>query len=387
MLLRKVEPFWRRPVPWTRAEYNPRTVTPPLDRRELLRLGALAALPWAAARAADTELHLPSQIRLGLLGLEGHYSEALNAVRDYPAIQIAAVETLSPEQDQLASSLPALANAIRYRDYLSLLDNEELDAVCICDQNWRRAQSVAECLERGLPTIAEKPIAVSIEQLEYVEQVAARTKTPLTMLLFMRFQPEFIAMKEIVSSGIIGEPIQLSGQKSYKLGDRPEWMKDRRTFGGTIPYIGCHVVDLLRFITARDMTHVAGFHANVGAPQVREMENTCAFSYRLDNGGTADVRLDYLRAQTEETHGDDRIRIAGTKGVVEFQQGKVTLAVADAAPREIVELPPARTLIPDFFHSLVTGVAPMLTTQELFRVSRIVLRTRDAADSGQVLEI
>lgn len=363
------------------------SMAPSLDRRELLRIGALAALPWAAARAADDPIRLPARVRLGLLGLEGHYSEALNAVRDYPAIEIVALETLSDEQERKASGIPELATATRYRDYRRLLDAEDLDAVCVCDQNWRRAESVAACLERGIPTAAEKPIAVSVEQLEAVEQAAARTKTPLTMLLIMRYLPEFVAMKEIVASGAIGDPIQLSGQKSYKLGNRPEWMKDRRTFGGTIPYIGCHVVDLLSFITGRDMTHASGFHANVGAPQIREMENTCAISYRLDNGGTADIRLDYLRPQTAPTHGDDRIRIAGTKGVIEYQQGKVTLADGDGPPREITERPQTRTLLPDFLDAVFNGGSPMLTQQELFRVSRIVLRTRDAVDAGELVKI
>ena len=359
----------------------------PLDRRDLLRMGALAALPWAAARAAENEIRLPAEVRLGLLGLEGHYSEAINAVRDYPAIKIVALETLSDEQDKTAARIPALANATRYKDYRRLLDAEKLDAVCVCDQNWRRAESVTACLERGIPTAGEKPIASSVEQLEEVQRVAARTKTPLTTLLFMRYEPVFVAMKEIVASGAIGEPVLLSGQKSYKLGERREWMKDRKTFGGTIPYIGCHVVDLLYFITGQDMTHVSGFHANVGAPEVREMENTCSFSLRLQNGGTADVRLDYLRPATAPTHGDDRIRIAGTKGVVEYQQGKVSLIDGDGPPREIVELPRTRTLLPDFLDAVFNGSTPMLTAPEVFRVARIVLRARDAADKGRVLEI
>lgn len=358
-----------------------------LDRRDLFRMGALAALPWAAAHAAEQEVRLPAEVRLGLLGLEGHYSEAINAVRDYPAIKIVALETLSDEQDQVAARIPALANAARYKDYRRLLDAEKLDAVCVCDQNWRRAESVTACLERGIPTAGEKPIAAGIKQLEEVQRVAARTKTPLTTLLFMRYEPAFVAMKEIVASGAIGEPILLSGQKSYKLGERREWMKDRKTFGGTIPYIGCHVVDLLYFITGQDMTHAAGFHANVGAPQVREMENACAFSLRLKNGGAADVRLDYLRPATAPTHGDDRVRIAGTKGVVEYQQGKVTLADAAGPPREIAELPKTRTLLPDFLDAVFNGTTPMLTKEDVFRVARIVLRARDAADAGRVLEI
>lgn len=360
----------------------------PLDRRALLRLGALAALPWAATRAAERPVRLPNTVRLGLIGpaSRSHYSEALNAARDYPAIKIVAVGALTDDQEKVAAATPDLAAATKYRDYRRLLDVEKLDAVCICDENGTRAETTITCLERGIPTATEKPSATSIEQLEEVERVAARTGTPLTTLLVMRHEPAFVAMKEIVASGSIGEPIQLSGQKSYRLGVRPDWMKHHDSYGGTIPYIGCHVVDLLRFVSGRDMTHASGFHANVGAPGVGDMENTCAMSYRLDNGGTADIRLDYLRPAAAPSHGDDRIRIAGTTGVIEYQQGKVSLIDADG-PHDIVELPATRNLLPDFLDSVFNGTAPLLTSEEVFRVSRIVLRTRDAADSGQVLAI
>src|SRR5690554_6495597 len=100
-------------------------------------------------------------------------------------------------------------------------------------------------------------------------------------------------------------------------------MKRRATFGGTIPYIGCHVVDLLRFISGRDMVETSAFHARVGFDQIGEMENTAVIAYRLDSGGTADVRLDYLRPEAAGSHGDDRVRVAGSDGIVEYQGGRV----------------------------------------------------------------
>ena len=353
-------------------------------RRGVLAAGAAA---WAAGSAKAADLHFPNKIRVGLIGLEGHFGEATGLAADHPDVQITAYAIKTPREEQRGARNKALADAKRYSDYRAMLDAESLDAVCICDQNWERAASVQACLEAKIPTAAEKPMGVSLDELEDVEETARKTGTPLTMLLPMRFYPAFRAMRRIVEEGRIGEPVNLSGQKSYQLGPRPEWMKDRKTYGGTIPYIACHTVDLLCFISGRDMVRTAAFHGHVGSPETREMENTAAISYQLDNGGTADIRLDYLRPKAATSHGDDRIRIAGAKGVIEYRAGKVTLVTNDEPLHEVTDLPQKASLFGDFLASVYNKSTPMLTKEEAFRVTRIVLRSREAADHGLTLDI
>lgn len=355
------------------------------NRRDLLFAGAAA--PLAAAAASQPEFKLPKDIKVGMIGFEGHFGEAVHVARMSPQVTITAYEISNEREVSRSKNLKELAQATRYDDYRKLLKNEELDAVCICDQNWRRAESVIACLEAGVATAAEKPIALSIADTRRVQAAAEKTGTPLTMLLPMRFDPAYVVMKQIVDRGEIGDAVQLSGQKSYQLGQRPEWMMSREKFGGTIPYIACHTVDLLRFISGRDMVATAAFHANVGFPHVKEMENTAAISYQLDNGGTADVRLDYLRPEAGSSHGDDRLRIAGTDGVIEYIGGEVTL-MTDSKPKHVVtERPVVPSLFANFLDTVYNGAESMLKQEELFRVTEIVLRSREAADSGRVVRI
>ena len=356
------------------------------NRRDVIRAGLAAAAP-AAARAEDFGLTLDRDVRVGLLGLEGHFGEAVRVAERHPRVKITAVETATERERGRGANVAALAEARRYNDYRELLKREELDAVCVCDRNSRRAESVIACLERGIPTAAEKPMALSLADLDRVRRASESTGTPLTMLLPMRFDPPYVAMRAIVAAGRIGEAVNLSGQKSYQLGERPEWMKDRESFGGTIPYIGVHLVDLLRFISGRDMVETAAFHGRVGFPEIREMENTAAVSYRLDNGGTADLRLDYLRPKAGDSHGDDRLRIAGTRGVVEYQGGRLTLMTDDEPLHEVADFPATRPLFADFLDGVFNGKPRGLTEGEAFRVTEIVLRSREAADSGRVLRI
>ena len=133
----------------------------------------------------------------------------------------------------------------------------------------------------------------------------------------------------------------MGAQKSYKIGlergQRPEWMRHRETYGGTIPYIGIHMVDLMRWVSGREFVETAAFQSRVGFDELRDMENNTAVIYRLDNRGTANLRMDYLRPETAPTHGDDRLRVVGIKGVVEYQGGTLSLMTASSKPRNVTE--------------------------------------------------
>ena len=362
-----------------------------INRRALLQAAGLAA-PLLAARAASAAttpraVKLPKPVKVCIVGLHGHWSEVTTAQRLLPEIEIAAVSTTSDVELRKAENSRALANAKRYTNYEQMLDREKPDAVCVCDENGARAETVIASLRRKIPTAAEKPMGISIAELNRVKRAAAETKTPLTMLLPMRFSPTYLVMKQIVDAGEIGEAIQLSGQKSYQLGPRPEWMKHRQRFGGAIPYIGCHLIDLLRFISGRDMVETAAFHSNIGHPEVGDMEDNASVVYRLDNGGTGGIRLDYLRPAAGPSHGDDRVRIAGSKGIVEHQGESVTLITDKKAPHEVTERPEHPPLFADFLDSVFNGTKHMLPLEDIFRVTEIVLRSCEAADQGRLVKI
>jgi predicted dehydrogenase len=367
-------------------------------RRSLLQAGAAAiSSPLAAqqrhaaspdpAQPALAHAALPHPVRVGILGLEGHYSEVLIAQKVVPEIQVVAVAAPTDREKQRAASNPVLARAKLYNEYLRMLDSEKLDVVAVCDTNGQRASSVMACAERGLAVAAEKPLAISFADLEAVKKTVARHHARLTMLLPMRFEPHYLGMKSLIAGGAIGEVIAMGAQKSYKLGARPDWLKHRSTYGGTIPYIGIHMVDLMRWASGREFVQAAAFQSNVAFPQIGDMENNTALIFRLDNRGTANLRMDYLRPETAPTHGDDRLRIAGSKGVIEYQGEHLTLVTATEKPREITDLPRHAPLFADFVYSLYGNTPHMISVDDIYRVTEIVLRARDAAESNRILRV
>ncbi|MCL5742579.1 MAG: Gfo/Idh/MocA family oxidoreductase [Acidobacteria bacterium] len=342
----------------------------------------------AGAAFEQQTLRLPRKIRLGMIGLEGHIGEILTPLKLLPDVEIVAACDADERAMGRLKRVPNAAQIRFYKDYRQLLAREKPDMAAVGGPNGSRAAIILACAERKLHVVAEKPLAIERPDLERIRRAVAANGIRLTMLLPMRFSPAYLAMRQIVAAGEIGEVAQMGAQKSYKLGERPEWMRHRASFGGTIPYIGVHMIDLMRFIGGRDMVEVAAFQNRIGFPELGDMENTTSTIFRLDNGGTAALRMDYLRPETAPTHGDDRLRLAGTGGVLEFQAATgVTLITRKEKPRTITALPAGRSLFVDFLESVYQGKSHALPLADIYRVNEIVLAAREAAERRQVVRV
>jgi predicted dehydrogenase len=321
-------------------------------------------------------------------GFDGHTGEILGRLPQLPDVEVAAVSDPDPQVTADAVRNPRLAKAKQYADFRRMLDAEKLDLVAVCNPNGARAAAILACVERKLHVIAEKPLAVEWDDLKRVKKAVADSGIKLGMLLPMRYDPPYRALKKIVDSGEIGEVAQIAAQKSYKAGRRPDWMRDRKSYGGTIPWIGSHMVDLMRFTSGREMTEVVSYQTHIAFPEIGDMENVTGSLFKLDNSGIGTLRMDYLRPDTAASHGDDRLRLAGTKGVAEYQAATgVTLVSSNRKPETIQDLPPQGSVFLDYLQYVYNNAAPTLTLADIYRVCEIVLGARDSVASGRIARL
>ncbi len=338
--------------------------------------GALAAAP------DDSPVRLPRKVRVGLIGLDGHSEEITGPLKKLPDAELAAVSDMNDERPR------QFAGVKHYAGYREMLDREKLDVVGVCNTNGERAAAILACLEHKVHVAAEKPLAIERPDLEKIRSAVARQGVRLTALLSMRFEPPYVALKRIVESGRIGEVAQIASQKSYKADRRPEWYKHRASYGGTIPWIGIHMVDLMRWTSGREFTEAVSYQTRIGFPELGDMENVTGSMFRLDNGGIAMLRMDYLRPRAAPTHGDDRLRLAGTLGVAEYQASTGVTVVTGTRPPEVIrELPATGSLFVDFLESVYLGKPAAITEAEAFRVTDIVLLARESAEQRRIVRL
>lgn len=348
-----------------------------VSRRALL--GASVAAAAMAQPAAPAPLRLHRKLRIAMLGFDGHPGLILSELPRLPDVEAVAIYDGNAAQLAKFARRPELAGARRYNNYVELLDKERPDIAGVCGPTSEHTPAILACADRKINVVSEKPLALDMAEFEQVRRAVASSRIALDMLLPMRYYAVYRAMRDIVASGAIGEPAQIDAQKSYQLGERPDWMRHKKTFGATIPYIGIHMVDLIRFTSGRDLIKSVSMASRVGFPEMLDMQNTTGTLFHMDNGGVAVMHLDYLRPGKAKGHGDDRLRIAGTKGVVEYGEHRgLTLVTEAAAEHEVTNLPPAGSLFLDFLDATYNGRPSGLPLADIYRANEIVFQAEEA---------
>jgi predicted dehydrogenase len=270
-----------------------------------------------------------------------------------------------------------------------MLDTEKLDIVQVTGRNDRIPVWSRACLERHLPVVAEKPLAMDLATLADLFAASRATNTPIIPMHTMRGDAQLAAIRGSVRGGEIGQPLLSFSQKTYRWGStRPEHYRSRQTFPGIAPWVGIHAFDWLHWILGDVFTEVVGRESSAARPEYPACASHATFMMTGRDNALASLTFDYLRPKGAPSHADERIRIAGTRGVIEsaLEHQKVTLITNDQPPRDLA-LIPRPGLFTQFARSLTGQSAPPLTVAEAFRITEIAIKAQQATDTKRAVSL
>ncbi len=358
-----------------------------MDRRQFLATGLYGTIA-ATTHAASNNLET---INVGLIGNQGHTGYVFSGMPSVQGARLAAYAKTTPDEDVawLRRSKLFTEQTRVFDQYEQMLEETTLDVAVVCLPYYQNAKASIAAAEKGIHIISEKPVATTERDLDALERAVKENNVRLTAMFGMRYIPAYLCIHNAIAEGKIGEPILASAQKSYKFGrSRPDFFKKRATYGGSFLWVAIHAVDYIHFTTGLDYTTVMGLHGNKEHPEYPGCEDYGAMVLQFDNGGVADIHIDYLRPPKAPTHGDDRLRIVGADGVIELKDfGKrVELIAGNDEPKDL-DLPPAGNLFIDFAAELRGEGKHLIGPEDAIRMTRVCIKAREAADRKEVVRI
>ena len=135
-------------------------------------------------------------------------------------------------------------------DYRSLLDVplDDYDAVLACVPDTVKAELLAYCIANGKHVLVEKPLLVSAERdLLDLEHRAREKATVIYTAYNHRFEPHYIRMRDLISSGALGRIYSCRmfyGNGTARLVRDFAW---RDQGAGVLTDLGSHLLDTCRF--------------------------------------------------------------------------------------------------------------------------------------------
>ncbi len=152
-----------------------------------------------------------SQVSIGIIGTGGMGTRhAVNLYEHVAGAHVAAVYDVDA-RPRAAVAADAGSPAV-FDDPLALVRDPSVDAVIIASPDATHAGYVQACLQEKKPVLCEKPLATSLaDALSVVEAERALGQRLVSVGLMRRFDPQHLAVREIVASGRLGRPILYKG--------------------------------------------------------------------------------------------------------------------------------------------------------------------------------
>ena len=243
-------------------------------------------------------------IRVGLIGAGGiasAYQEVFAGLED-------AALTVVCDVDPLAGRRLAEAAGAEYTSEAT--EVEGVDAVIICTPPNSHPELAIHFLNRSIPVLCEKPLAIDVGSARLMTAEAAKTGTILTMASKFRYVPDIAAARSIIQSGILGEIILYENSFASHVDMSSRWNSDRKIAGGGVLIDnGTHSLDIARYLLGSIEQVLAVEGKRVQSVGV---EDTASIFFTTVDGVTGTIDLSW----SVNKERDSFIEIYGSEGTV-----------------------------------------------------------------------
>ena len=262
-------------------------------------------------------------IRFALLGAGRIGQVHAQAIKSNPQAQLVAVADFFEET---ANNLIATFGG-QYRSIEDIAAADDVDAVLICTPTNTHAELIEQFARAGKAIFCEKPIDLNIDRVVACLKVVEETDATLMVGFNRRFDPHFLALRDVILSGKIGK-VEMINIISRDPGAPPaEYIK---VSGGIFKDMTIHDFDMARFLFGEEVDTVMASASVLVDPMIGELGDFDSANVILT---TASGKQCAISNSRRATYGyDQRIEVHGSLGMVSAENQRefdIEVATAD----------------------------------------------------------
>jgi predicted dehydrogenase len=251
---------------------------------------------------------MSAPLRFGLVGAGGIAQAYVQVLAD---LDEAVVVGVADPQTAAAEKAAATLGCRAYPDVEALTANESLDGVLLCTPPSTHVALAEYFVRLGVPVLCEKPFAVTPGEARRLIAVADAASVIVTMAAKFRYVDDVHRARDILDSGVLGEPILFENVFASRVAMAGRWnAQPDISGGGVLIDNGTHSVDIARFFLGR----ISEVHAVEGRRvQGLDVEDTAQMFLRTEQDVLGTVDLSWSIDKTV----DYFVRICCSEGTIE----------------------------------------------------------------------
>jgi len=306
-------------------------------------------------------------------------------------LTLAALADADPQRARQCAQSWGFATA--HSDWQQLIDDPKVNLIAITTPNHLHFPMAMAALAAGKPVYCEKPLAVSLEQAEQMQQAAKAAGVVTRVGYNYQHNPIIQLARDMIQCGELGQIISFQGEFSEDFMADPtspwSWRCEAAHAGGALADLGSHLLAMARYLLG-DVEAVCADSQTVHSQRPASASNAEQRAIAVDdqvhallrftNGARGTVSSSWLK------HGYKNhlsFEISGTLGTLAFDQERLNelrlCRVGQAGFQRLLagpDLPGYAAFSPAAGHQLGYNELKTLEVQEL------VMALADQGGSG-----
>jgi predicted dehydrogenase len=265
-----------------------------------------------------------------------------------------------------------------------IIENDDINTVFIATRHDSHANYVMDSLKTGKHIFVEKPLCLTIQQLDEITELRAQSSKRKTQKLLMvgynrRFSPLIQKVKKELGEG----PMAMTYRVNAGAISKESWIQDSEFGGGRIIGEVCHFVDTLTYLSGS--LPVSVYATAMADPS--NLGDTLNVTLTYQNGSIGTIS--YL-ANGDKGIPKERIEVFshGTVAIIDdfkeltiYANGKKkrkTLHSQNKGQKEAVE---------QFVKTILNGTAGIISFKEIYNTSLITFKINDSIQTGESIKL
>jgi predicted dehydrogenase/RimJ/RimL family protein N-acetyltransferase len=264
---------------------------------------------------------------------------------------------------------------------------EQAEAVIVASPSSKHVAHARAAIERGLPVLVEKPLALNHVQAAELDWLSRERGTMLSVAMNLREHPGVQALSELLAEGTIGRVLRAhawcgSWLPGWRAGDyRASYSARSELGGGVLLDVAVHELDYLLALVGSACS-VSALARHVSELEI-DVEDVASIVMELANGGVAEVAVDYI--DHAYTRG---CRLVGSEGTIEWSWESQLLTCYDSSGvpsrRELRSdvAPTYRAQLDRFLRAVREGALAPVPASEAQRTLAVIDAARVSCQDG-----
>ena len=343
-------------------------------------------------------------IRFGIVGCGTASIPVCEAITASRLTELTAVYDVNHD---LANDISQRFNVPAMDTLDELLSSPTVDAAYIAVPHYLLAPLTKQVLETGKHALTEKPLAISLDEVDYLLALAKEKNLALGVFYEMRYAPAHAQARELIQAGAIGNIVAIQiqtlidkplsyWQSGYAGRSINPWRGIKAQAGGGVVLMNTsHLLDALTYVTDLTVTKVS---AELGTLVANvEVEDMGVAIFRFNNGAVGSL---IAGAHINGAHNEETCYIYGTEGQIRMPDPYSTnplhlylkrdwsdFAAGQWHTLHMASCPVYLCAIEDFARSVQSGQCAPIGARDARYVLSVILAIYQSAEERRMISV